>query len=232
MKKILLGKSVEGRNIDGYSFGDSSCFNKTLIIGCLHGVEPQSKEICERYIEDLTKQTFFKDSYALIIPCLNPDGLVAKTRSNANGVDLNRNFPSATWKNVPAGSDDKTKNSPYYPGTEPASEPETRVVVDQIKSHNYKKIIAIHTNHFVANPNPPMINFDGDQSMELAEKLGVVTELPVHQDIGYPTPGSLGFWIGKDLKKISITVELDDKKETDDLYKKHGRFFEVGIGFV
>ena len=74
-----------------------------------------------------------------------------------------------------------------------------------------------------------MINYDGEQSRELAEKLSSATGLMVHSDVGYPTPGSLGIWIGKDLKKISITVELDDAKDSDELYKKHGRLFEVAI---
>ena len=74
-----------------------------------------------------------------------------------------------------------------------------------------------------------MVNYDGEQSRELAEKLSVAINLPAHQDIGYPTPGSLGCWVGKDLKKISVTVELDDLKMAGELYKKHGMMFEVGV---
>ena len=33
----------------------------------------------------------------LFIPCLNPDGMALGTRTNANGVDLNRNFPTKNW---------------------------------------------------------------------------------------------------------------------------------------
>ena len=43
-----------------------------------------------------------------VVQCVNPDGLLAGTRQNANGVDLNRNFPASTWRpgavlHVPAG---------------------------------------------------------------------------------------------------------------------------------
>ncbi|OGI19129.1 MAG: hypothetical protein A3B68_08025 [Candidatus Melainabacteria bacterium RIFCSPHIGHO2_02_FULL_34_12] len=224
MREIILGKSVKGVDIKGYAFGDENCFNKTLMIGCLHGVEPQSKEICDLYINEVKDKSFPDDAYLLLIPCLNPDGLALKTRGNTNGVDLNRNFPSSGWKSIPVSG-----NSAYYPGIKPASEPETKIVVDLINKQNFKKLIAIHTNHFIQFPNPPMINYDGEQSRELAEKISVATGLIAHHDVGYPTPGSLGIWVGKDLKKISVTVELDDDKNTDELYKKHGSFFEVGI---
>lgn len=224
MKEVILGKSVKGVNIKGYLFGDKNCFNKTLIIGGIHGTEPQSKEICDLYIGDVKDKPFLEDAFLLLIPALNPDGLLLKTRGNANGVDLNRNFPSNTWSNVPLA-----KNTAYHPGISPTSEPESKLVVNLLNKFNFKKIIAIHTNYTIQFPNPPMINYDGEQSRELGEKLSVATGLMAHADVGYPTPGSLGIWIGKDLKKISVTVELDHKKTTQELYQKHGRFFEVCV---
>ena len=224
MKEILLGKSVKEKEIKGYFFGDKNCFNKTLIVGGIHGVEPQSAEICEFYLKDIKDKLFLKDCFLFLIPNINPDGIELKTRGNANGVDLNRNFPSKGWQSIPLAN-----NNAYYPGEKPASEPETKIIVDLINTYNFKKIIAIHTNFPIQFPNPPMINYDGEQSRELAEKISNATGLMAHHDIGYPTPGSLGHWIGKDLKKISITVELDHKKDSEELYKKHGRLFEVGV---
>lgn len=224
MKEVILGKSVKGIDIKGYSFGDDKSFNKTLIIGAIHGVEPQSMDFCNFYIQENKDKPFPDDCYLLIIPCINPDGIALKTRVNANGVDLNRNFPASSWKNIPVSG-----NNAYYPGVQPASEPETKIIVDLIKNYNFKKIIAIHTNHTIQFPNLPMINYDEEQSRELAEKISHATGLTSYSDVGYPTPGSLGVWIGRDLKKISITVELDDKKSSDELYKKHGQLFDMSI---
>lgn len=224
MKEIVLGKSIQDREIKGYSFGEENSFNKTLIVGAIHGVEPQSKEVCELYINEIKDKSFFQNCYLLIIPCINPDGLALKTRGNANSVDLNRNFPSITWKNIPVSG-----NAAYYPGIEPASEPETKIIVSLLSEQNFKKIISIHTNHFIQFANAPMINYDGKQSRELAEKLSHATGLIAKEDIGFPTPGSLGTWVGNELKKISITIELDDTKVGAELYKKHGRLFEVGV---
>ena len=220
MKEIILGKSVKSKEIKGFTFGDENAFNKILIIGALHGVEPQSRDFCNYYIADIKDKPFPPDYFLLVIPCLNPDGIENEIRGNANGVDLNRNFPASTWKNIPVSG-----NSAYHPGINPASEPETKIIVDLINKFNFKKIIAVHTNHYIQFPNPPMINYDGEQSRELAEKMSLASNLPPHADVGYPTPGSLGAWIGNDLKKISVTIELDDNKSSKELYEKHRKIF-------
>ena len=65
--------------------------NNILIIGVFHGDEPQGKHLIEKYLnENSTKNLLF-------IPCLNPDGMNENRRTNSNGVDLNRNFPTTNW---------------------------------------------------------------------------------------------------------------------------------------
>jgi protein MpaA len=56
---------------------------------------------------------------------LNPDGVHARTRQNAHGVDLNRNFPYR-WR--PLGR----RGDQQYAGTGPLSEPESRAAADLI----------------------------------------------------------------------------------------------------
>ena len=226
MKELNLGKSVKGKAIKGYAFGNRDSFNKTFIIGGIHGSEPQSAEICELYLKDIKDKPFQKDCFLILIPCINPDGIEAKTRVNANGVDLNRNFPTSGWQNIPTAN-----NNAYYPGIKPASEPETKIIVNLINKVNFKKFIAIHTNHVIQFPHPPMVNYDGEQSRELAEKMSLATGLITQKDMGYPSHGSLGSWIGKDLKKIAVTLELDNSKLAQELYKNNGMLFEVGIAY-
>lgn len=62
-----------------------------LIIGVVHGDEPQGKFLIENHLS-LRGENQNNKNKLLFIPCLNPDGLDLKTRENANGVDLNRNF--------------------------------------------------------------------------------------------------------------------------------------------
>ena len=69
----------------------------------MHGDEPPGLEMLLFLVEYLTDNygqpgyedvTYLVDHYDLfIIPCHNPDGLAAGMRRNANGIDLNRNFP-------------------------------------------------------------------------------------------------------------------------------------------
>jgi len=227
MEELLLGKSVKGKDIKGYSFGKDDTFNKTLVIGGIHGNEIQSAKICYLYLEDIKDKLFPSDAYLLIIPKINPDGLEIKSRVNANKVDLNRNFPSNSWVQVSLDS-----GGQYYPGSKPVSEPETKIIVDLLNKYNFKKIISIHTNAVIKNPHPPMVNYDGEQSRELAEKLSYATKLIAKGDIGYPTPGSLGTWIGHDFKKISITIELDHTKKSEDLFSAYGVMFEMFVQYT
>jgi len=122
-------------------------------------------------------------------------------------------------------------HSSYFPGVKASSEPETQILVNLLNKYNFKKIISIHTNAPIRFPNPPMVNYDGEHSRELAEKISHAINLPIHNDVGYPTPGSMGPWVGNELKKISVTLELDYTKETKELYEKHKNIFEVGILF-
>ena len=56
-----------------------------------------------------------------LVESMNPDGQAAQVRQNANGVDLNRNFP---YKWGPIG----VPGDSQYAGTGPASEPETQAI--------------------------------------------------------------------------------------------------------
>lgn len=65
-----------------------------------------------------------------VVLAVNPDGCQLGLRANANGIDLNRNFPAANWK---AGetvyrwnSSAEERDVVLLTGDHPGSEPETR----------------------------------------------------------------------------------------------------------
>jgi protein MpaA len=206
---------------------------KILIIGGTHGVEPQSSYYAEQLAKRLDQPNI------LIIPTLNPDGIKVNTRGNARGVDLNRNLPSKNWQAAPPLLPNGKLN-PYYGGTKPASEPENKKLIKAIEEHQPQLIISFHTNHYVQNPNPPQVNLDILSDAEILKRglsprlkqrgrnaaalIAEVLALPVTEDIGYATPGSLGSY-SKDLAIPCITVEFNDELHGKQLWEQHGEAF-------
>lgn len=176
-------------------------YDKTiLIIGVFHGDEPQGKSLIENYLKDSSTET---KNRLLFIPCLNPDGMINNTRQNANMVDLNRNFPTKNWT---LGNKDE-----YFGGDSPASETETKFVIEIIEEYSPDVILTLHAPYMV-------VNYDGP-AKEIAEELSKLINYPAECDIGYPTPGSFGNYAGVEKKIPTITLELDEKTDLANLTK-------------
>jgi protein MpaA len=118
VRRVVLGHSVEGRPIVAYEAGDPGAARKELVVGCIHGDERAGIAIARR-LEHASPVGL--DLW--IVPVLNPDGAAARTRGNARGVDLNRNFP---WRWKPLGG-------LVYSGPRPLSEPESKVAYRLIR---------------------------------------------------------------------------------------------------
>ena len=193
-------------------FGNEN-FRKVLVIGVFHGDEPQGKYLIEKYIEQN------KNSELLFVPCLNPDGMKFNKRTNANGVDLNRNFPTKNWgqdKGENATCDDSTSN--YYGGSAPASEVETKYIIDVIEKYQPSLIISLHAPYKV-------VNFDGP-ARDVAQKISDIIGYPVEESIGYPTPGSFGTYCGVERQISTITLELDEEIPIEDLIRPVFEIFD------
>ena len=187
--------------------------NNVLIIGVFHGDEPQGKHLIEEYLnENHTNNLLF-------IPCLNPDGLNFNTRTNSNGVDLNRNFPTKNWgKNEGENATCDDCTTAYYGGTSAGSEIETQFVIKIIEKYSPKLILTIHAPYKV-------VNYDGP-AKEIAEKISKIIGYPAEGSIGYPTPGSFGTYCGVERNIPTITLELDEEKPINELYPQMFEIFE------
>ena len=152
----------------------------------------------------------------LFIPCLNPDGMQLNQRTNANGVDLNRNFPTKNWGEDTSKAGSNPAN--YFGGPSPASEIETKFVVDIIEEYNPKLIISLHAPYKI-------VNYDGPAE-EIAQKISNIIGYPVEASIGYPTPGSFGTYCGVERNIPTITLELDEDIPVEELEKPIFEIFD------
>lgn len=170
---------------------------RVLIMGGVHGDEYSSISIMFKWME-LLEQEFEGDFAWRFLPAVNPDGLLDSeaVRQNANGVDLNRNFPSRDWKRLAHHTwvESTGRNPRRFPGEGPASEPEVQWVVQQIESFRPDVIVSVHAPYH-------LLDFDGPS--RAPKKIG---ELYLHQLGVYP--GSLGNYGGIDLGLPVVTLEL------------------------
>ena len=184
-------------------YGTSKKTGQILIIGVFHGDEPQGRELIMRYMNE------YDNDKLLFIPSLNPDGEAKNTRVNASGVDINRNFPTKNWEWSEHGN--------YYGGAEPASEIETRFLINIVEEYKPSAIITLHTPYKV-------VNYDGP-AQELANMISEITDYPIESNIGYPTPGSFGTYAGVERNIPTITLEMDEQATIENLYTSVKQIF-------
>jgi hypothetical protein len=169
-------KSAGKKSIELYSRSVTAT-RPVLMIGGVHGDEPEGVQLAQDLLHWLLKDNSVRRSWFLI-PCLNVDGFAAQERTNGNGVDLNRNFPCPDWTS-------ESKAARYYPGPHAASEPEVQALIQLITKIQPSLIIHFHSWQ-------PCVVYTGSAGKKAAEILGTPTGYEVKEDIGYPTPGSLG----------------------------------------
>lgn len=115
----VVGRSLRGRPIVARRLGDPDG-RRALVVGAIHGDEEAGMDVVQR-LED---GPGLAGTDLWVLDTVNPDGLARGTRTNARGVDLNRNFPHG-WAAIP-------RPSGYHSGRHALSEPEARAVGELI----------------------------------------------------------------------------------------------------
>jgi protein MpaA len=85
-----LGRSYEGRPIEVVHVAGEG--PRILVVGCIHGDECEGLEVTRLLERSAPKADLW------ILHQLNPDGYASRSRANAHGVDLNRDFLAATQR--------------------------------------------------------------------------------------------------------------------------------------
>ena len=127
---------------------------------------------------------------------MNPDGAARGSRSNAHGVDLNRNFPYL-W------SPTYTNRTYFWPGPSAASEPEVRAMMPFVDQLRPDLVVSLH-QHFNA------VDLGSGKakvwSLRLASALRL-RAVAVPCSTG-PCHGTLTQWFNHEHPGVGVTVEL------------------------
>jgi protein MpaA len=195
-------RSVKGRTIYTRDVMPPDARLRVLVVGGIHGDELSSASVALHWIglaQAAPLQTHWR-----FIPALNPDGLFSRPsrRVNANGVDLNRNFPTPNWKrDAPIYWEKRTHKDPRrWPGKTPLSEPESKFLFDEMQRFKPDLIVSIHAPYGVLDFDGPLVP-------------------PVHLGRLYLDqvgifPGSLGHYGGVHKGMPVVTIELPNALKT------------------
>lgn len=156
---IEFGRSVQNVPLTFYRRQSGNDGARVLVIGCIHGDE----FVGNRVVDILRDMPLEGNIDLWMVRTMNPDGQQLRTRQNANGVDLNRNFPG-NWQKI------GKPGSWQYAGSGSASEPEVQGMVKLGELVKPQFVIWYHQDYFRIGPGT---GHDGDVRAKYASLVGL-----------------------------------------------------------
>ena len=188
----MIGTSVQGRPIMAYRLGEPKRAGvpRVVLISTMHGNEPATRQILRSLVDGRP----VRGVDLWVVPTYNPDGLARRTRRNAHGVDLNRNYPFR-WADLDGN---------YESGPKPASEPETRAMMAFLRDVRPDRILSFHQ---------PLYGVDTDTKRPaFARRVARALKLPTKTfDCGGVCHGTMTGWYNRRFSGAALTIEYGER---------------------
>ena len=186
----VIGTSAGGRPITAFHRGTPGG-TVVLVVGVIHGNEAAGLGV----IDVLRTAPLPPGIDLWLLPELNPDGVAAGTRGNANLVDLNRNFPH-DWVAL------DEPGAYEYSGTGPASEPETQAFIAFTERIRPRLTLWYHQDLYRISPST-------GADAALRQRYAELTGLDYLSVTGGRYSGVAATWVRTSLPRaLSFIVEL------------------------
>jgi len=228
-REFVTGHSVRGRPVRSWRFGADDGAPAVLFAAGCHAIEFIGVEQCAAVAGRLVKERarLLEETAVWFMPVINPDGhysvrdrlrrhRVPLVKTNANRVDLNRNFPVGFYephRGIMAGSHRKTIN---YHGPAPLSEPESKAFVELVDMSNPALAMQLHSfggsfifppcHHRGETPDHETFMRLGEQ-MAALQKQDRYSVASVAQGM-YSTYGDIDDWLYYERGVLAYTLEI------------------------
>lgn len=228
-QNVVIGKSVEGRDITESTFGTGS--THLLFVGGIHGgYEWNSVALAYKMMDHIAAHPEMIPSNVsvTIVPNANPDGVFkvlgkvgrisesdspkttdsAPGRFNANKVDLNRNF-DCNWQATSTWQDKKVSA-----GTAPFSEPESQAIRTVVDSLHPSAVVFWHSKAnavYASECNDGIV----PRTLDVMKAYATAAKYKSVQNFdAYKVTGDAEGWLAS-IRIPAITVELSTHESVE-----------------
>jgi hypothetical protein len=221
-----IGASVKGRAITAYKFGTGD--NPIIYMGAMHGDEVNSKNLMTEWFNELNANPGRLPGRSLVvIPAVSPDGVVARSRLNARGVDLNRNFPATDWKTMVTSPE--SPNPTPAGGPQPLSEPESAAVASYIRQTRPRAVFSFHSSAAVVEANEAGDSVSIAQTYASKARYRAVPKSQSASVFKYDTTGAMEDWMRSSLGLPAIVVELLSDTSSEFSRNRDALWYSTGL---
>ena len=206
----VIAHSAEGRAVTATRIGPADAPVRIVLIGQMHGDEPAGPRI----VASVAQRPLPGGVAIWLVPTINPDGQAVGRRTNARGIDLNRNFPTR-WQSSRRGSG-------TWSGPRPASEAETRAAMAFLRDVDPTIVLSFHQPFGVVDVSAPGSTAAG---RHLARSLGLGVR---RVGCDGPCHGNLTQWVSSELGIPALTVELSADESPEDVARAASAVRKLG----